>query len=164
MSNDVTQWLAQIKELKQQLADSISDRDAAYESAANWRRLYTTEAQQRRAEARLAQQQIDTLKAQVRQLQEEGSRLKSADPQAATAIEQEITQLQTLEELRVKLKDVMVERDRLIDALKIEQANHAQTRKSLTSVIGDTIDQLAKERSNQQSSSEPKEVETTSES
>ncbi|MCA1995255.1 MAG: hypothetical protein LDL41_24880 [Coleofasciculus sp. S288] len=164
MSNDVTQWLAQIKELKQQLANSISDRDAAYESAANWRKLYTTEAQQRRAEARLAQQQIENLKAQIRQLQEEGSRLKSADPQAATAIEQEITQLQTLEELRVKLKDVMVERDRLIDALKIEQANHAQTRKSLTSVIGDTIDQLAKERSNQQSSSEPKEVETTSES
>jgi hypothetical protein len=33
----------------------------------------------------------------------------------------------------------MVERDRLMDALKTEQANHAQTRKSLTAVIGDTM-------------------------
>jgi len=71
MSNDVRQWLAEIKELKQQLADSIRDRDAANESAANWRRLYNTEAQQRRTEARLAQQQIDALTLEVQQLQQE---------------------------------------------------------------------------------------------
>jgi regulator of replication initiation timing len=53
MSNEITQWLAQIKELKQQLADSISDRNAAYESADNWRQLYNNEAQQRRTEASL---------------------------------------------------------------------------------------------------------------
>jgi hypothetical protein len=69
MSNDVTQWLAQIKALRQQLADSISDRDAAYESADNWRQLYTNEAQQRRTEARLAQEQVESLKAQLRKLQ-----------------------------------------------------------------------------------------------
>jgi chromosome segregation ATPase len=158
MSNDVTQWLAQIKALKQQLADSVSDRDAAYESAANWRQLYTNEAQQRRTEARLAQEQIESLKAQIQQLQGDSSRLKADDPEAASAIEQEVAQLQTLEELKAKLKEVLAERDRLMDALKIEQANHAQTRKSLTAVIGDTIDQLTKERGNQQPSPESKEI------
>jgi len=158
MSNEVTQWLAQIKALKQQLADSVSDRDAAYESAANWRQLYTNEAQQRRTEARLAQEQIETLKAQIQQLQGDSSRLKADDPEAASAIEQEVAQLQTLEELKAKLKEVLAERDRLMDALKIEQTNHAQTRKSLTAVIGDTIDQLTKERGNQQPSPESKEI------
>lgn len=158
MSNDVTQWLAQIKALKQQLADSVSDRDAAYESAANWRQLYTNEAQQRRTEARLAQEQIETLKAQIQQLQGDSSRLKADDPEAASAIEQEVAQLQTIEELKAKLKEVLAERDRLMDALKIEQTNHAQTRKSLTAVIGDTIDQLTKERGNQQPSPESKEI------
>jgi predicted nuclease with TOPRIM domain len=61
-----------------------------------------------------------------------------------------LAKLETVEELKAKLKEVMVERDRLIDQLKTEQANHAQTRKSLTAVIGDTMDQLTKERGNQQ--------------
>ncbi|MEQ9354814.1 MAG: hypothetical protein RIG63_22155 [Coleofasciculus chthonoplastes F3-SA18-01] len=146
MSNDVRQWLAEIKELKQQLADSIRDRDAANESAANWRRLYNTEAQQRRTEARLAQQQLDALTLEVQQLQQEKAQLKAQDPDATSAIEQEVAKLQTLEQLQQKLIEVMMERDRLINALKIEQANHAQTRNSLTAVIGDTIDQLTKQR------------------
>ena len=146
MSNDVRQWLAEIKELKQQLADSVRDRDAANESAANWRRLYNTEAQQRRTEARLAQQQIDALTGEIQQLQQEKAQLNAQDPDATCAIEQEVAKLQTLEQLQQKLIQVMMERDRLMDALKIEQANHAQTRNSLTAVIGDTIDQLTKQR------------------
>lgn len=158
MSNDVTQWLTEIKQLKQQLADSISDRDSAYESAANWRQLYTNEAQQRRTETRLAQEQLESLKAQIDQLKGESSQLNADDPEAESAINQELARLLTIEELRAKLKEVIIERDRLIDALKTEQANHAQTRKSLTAVIGDTIDQLNKERNNQQSNSEPKAI------
>ena len=50
MSNEVTQWLDQIKELKQQLADSIREREVADQSANKWRQLYTTEAQQRRSQ------------------------------------------------------------------------------------------------------------------
>lgn len=160
MNNDVKQWLAEIKQLKQQLADTMSDRDTAYESADNWRKLYTNEAQQRRTETKLAQQQIESLKAQIQQLKGEGSRLKADDPEAESAIEQEVAVLLTAEELKAKLKEVLVERDRLIDALKTEQSNHAQTRKSLTAVIGDTIDQLTKERSNQQSSPTSKEIST----
>jgi chromosome segregation ATPase len=146
MSNEIAQWLAQIKELKQQLADTISDRNTAYESADNWRQLYNTEAQQRRTETKLAQQQIDILKAEIRHIQGESPQLKVDDPEAVSAIEQELAKLETVEDLKAKLKEVMAERDRLIDALRTEQANHAQTRKSLTAVIGDTIGQLAKER------------------
>jgi chromosome segregation ATPase len=148
MSNDVRQWIDEIKALKQQLADIISDRDSAYESADNWRLLYTKEAQQRRAEMRIAQQQIETLKAEIDQLKGESLHLKADDPEVASAMEQQLAQLQSVEELKTKLTEVLVERDRLLEALKTEQANHAQTRKSLTSVIGDTIDQLAKERGN----------------
>jgi chromosome segregation ATPase len=159
MNNDVKQWLNEIKQLKQQLADTVSDRDAAYESADNWRKLYTNEAQQRRTEAKLAQQQMESLKVQIQQLTGESSRLSADDPEGESALEQEVTGLLTPEELKAKLKEVLVERDRLIDALKTEQSNHAQTRKSLTAVIGDTIDQLNKERGNQQSSSESQELE-----
>ena len=159
MNNDVKQWLNEIKQLKQQLADTVSDRDAAYESADNWSKLYTNEAQQRRTEAKLAQQQMESLKVQIQQLTGESSRLSADDPEGESALEQEVTGLLTPEELKAKLKEVLVERDRLIDALKTEQSNHAQTRKSLTAVIGDTIDQLNKERGNQQSSSESQELE-----
>ena len=151
MSNDVKQWLTEIKQLKQQMADTLSDREAAYESADNWRKLYTNEAQQRRTEAKLAQQQLESLKAQIEQLKGESSRLKVENPEANSAIEQELAKVQTVEELKTKLKQVLIERDRLIESLKIEQANHAQTRQSLTAVIGDTIEQLNKERNNQKS-------------
>ena len=150
MSNEITQWLAQIKELKQQLADIISDRNVAYESADKWRQLYNTEAQQRRTEAKLAQQQLEALKAEIQHIQGQSPQLKADDPEATSAIEEELAKLETVEELKAKLKEVMVERDRLIDQLKTEQANHAQTRKSLTAVIGDTMDQLTKERANHQ--------------
>jgi hypothetical protein len=158
MSNDVKQWLAAIKQLKQQLADIISDRDAAYESAANWRQLYTNEAQQRRTEAKLAQQQIESLKAQIQQLQGESPLQKPDGADTESVIEQEVAGLLTVEELREKLTEVLIERTNLMDALKTEQANHAQTRKSLTAVIGDTIDQLTKERNTQKPLSESAEL------
>jgi chromosome segregation ATPase len=158
MNKEVAQWLAEIKSLKQQLVDCMSDRTAAYESADNWRQLYTKEAQQRRTEARLAQEQIETLKAEIQQLKGVSPRLTEDASEAASAIEQELAKVQTLEELRAKLKEVLLERDRLMDALKIEQANHAQTRQSLTAVIGDTIGQLNKERGNQQSTQKSKEI------
>ena len=158
MSNDVTRWLTEIKSLKQQLVDCMSDRTAAYESADNWRQLYTKEAQQRRTEARLAQEQLEALKAEIQQLKGESPLLRADASEAASAIEQELAKVQTVEELKAKLKELLVERDRLIDALRTEQANHAQTRKSLTAVLGDTIDQLNKERGNQQPTPKSKEI------
>lgn len=146
MSNEITQWLAQIKELKQQLSEIQRDRNEAYASADNWRQLYNTEAQQRRTETKLAQQQVENLKNELRHLKGETPVVQVDAAEAESAIEQELATLETNEELKLKLKEVMMERDRLIEALKTEQSNHAQTRKSLTAVIGDTIDQLTKER------------------
>ena len=64
MTQDIRQWLNEIKALQQQLTEVVRDREAALESAAQWRQLYNTEAQQRRAEAKLNQQTIAALQAQ----------------------------------------------------------------------------------------------------
>ena len=147
MSEDVVQWLAEIQSLKQQLAEAIKERDEANASDAHWRNLYSTEAQQRRTEARLAQQKMEQLTVEIQQLQKGIEIPKStvADTTEATkAIENELAQLETLEELKLKLIEVIQERDRLIKALKIEQEQHLETRNSLTAVISDTINQLAK--------------------
>lgn len=146
MSNEITQWLAQIKELKQQLSKIQRDLADAHASADNWRQLYNTEAQQRRTESKLAQQQAENLKSELRHIKGETPVVPVDEAEAASAIEQELASLETSEELKIKLKEVMIGRDRLIETLKTEQSNHAQTRKSLTAVIGDTIDQLTKER------------------
>lgn len=162
MSYEVTQWLAEIKALKQQLSELERERDAALEGEANWRQLYTTEAQQRRTEARLAQQNIETLKSQIRQIQSL-PQSKPNDPVAVAAIKEEVAQIEDLEELKAKLAEALVERDSLAQALKTEQANHAQTRKSLTTAIGDTLDRLAKERENRPEGNSQLITDTTSE-
>ncbi|YAF98213.1 MAG: hypothetical protein AB3A66_11405 [Nodularia sp. CChRGM 3473] len=146
MSQDLTQqWLAEIQTLKQQLIEQQRDRDAAWESAEKWRKLYNTEAEQRRTDAHLAQQAIASLKAEIYQLKGLESGIL-VDGKAKTDAQQEIKQIQSIEDLQAKLIAVMTERDRLLQALKTEQDNHAQTRQSLTTALGDAIDSLARER------------------
>ncbi|AUB39252.1 hypothetical protein COO91_05244 [Nostoc flagelliforme CCNUN1] len=146
MNQDLTQeWLSEIQTLKEQMAGLQSDRDAAWESAQKWRQLYNTEAEQRRTDAQLAQQAIASLKAELHKLQGlEMETLAAGTP--VTAIQQEIEQLKSVEELQTKLIAVIKERDRLLQALKTEQDNHAQTRNSLTTALGDAIDSLTQER------------------
>jgi DNA repair exonuclease SbcCD ATPase subunit len=152
MTQDVRQWLSEIKALQQQLAEAEQERDTAYTSATNWRRLYETEAQQRRAEANLAQQAIADLQTEIQQLR--GGIIFGDDAtHSAAEMTQALDQLQTPAELREKLGQILQEQSRLqgeveqlVQALHLEQANHAQTRKSLTTALGDTIDLLTKER------------------
>lgn len=144
MSDDITQWLEEIKSLKQKITNLEQERETAQASADNWRQLYNTEAQQRRIEAKAAQQQLESLKEQVRQLPR-GSLLVKSDNQD-TPVRAEAAALSSIEELRLHLSDILEERDRLYSSLKLEQDNHTQTRKSLTAVIGDTVDQLTRER------------------
>ncbi|HEY9699584.1 MAG TPA: hypothetical protein V6D10_20155 [Trichocoleus sp.] len=144
MTQDVRQWLAEIKTLQQKLSETQKERDEAYASAANWRNLYETEAKQRRTEIRLAQQTIDSLKSELQDLQ---SLPDGTDrPEAQTAIQQEINQLQDLQALQVRLTDALLECDRLVQALRTEQSAHQQTRKSLTAALGDTVDRLTQAR------------------
>ncbi|MHC5824418.1 MAG: hypothetical protein ACYT04_53410, partial [Nostoc sp.] len=120
------------------------DRNAAWESAQKWRQLYNTEAEQRRTDAQLSQQAIASLKADIHKLQGLESEMATGTP--VTANQQEIDQLKSVEELQAKLIAVIKERDRLLQALKTEQDNHAQTRNSLTTALGDAIDSLTRER------------------
>lgn len=139
------QWLAEIKALKQQIGELQAEREAGWQSAEKWRKLYNTEAEQRRTDAQMAQQTIASLKAQIQQVQGiEAAQLD--DPTATTAIQQEVEQLESVQELKPKLIAVTKERDRLLQALKTEQDNHSQTRKSLTTALGDAIDGLTKEK------------------
>ena len=49
-------------------------------------------------------------------------------------------------ELRSRLIQALQECDRLTQALQTEQADHTQTRKNLTTALGDAIATLSKER------------------
>lgn len=144
MTHDVSQWLAEIKALRQQLADAQQEREQAYTTAANWQRLYETEAQQRRTEANLSRQAIADLKQEIQQLKGMATIEGSATTEPAM-IRAEVDKLQTVAELQAKLVEALTDRDRLIQALKIEQSNHAQTRKGLTTALGDAIDMLSKD-------------------
>ena len=146
MSEDLTQqWLTEIQSLKQQIAQLQAERIATWESAEKWRKLYNTEAEQRRTDSQLSQQTIASLKAEIQKLQGiEDATLPDSD--TVTAIQQQLEQISSVEELKVKLITVMKERDRLLQALKTEQDQHSQTRKSLTTALGDAIDGLKRRK------------------
>ena len=150
MSQDIRQWLDEIKRLQQQLTEVSRDRDDAGESAAQWRQLYNTEAEQRRNDAKLTQQSIDALEAEIEELQN-FSPIAPEGEDAGVARQQEVAQLQTVDELKTKLAEVLQERDRAIEqikqlnqALKQEEARHAETSRNLTTALGDAVDLLTK--------------------
>jgi cell shape-determining protein MreC len=146
MAQDLTQqWLEEIQALRQQLAQKQHDLNSAWESAEKWRKLYNTEAEQRRTDTHLFQQTIASLKAEIHKLQGIDA-ATLADGKATAAMQAEIKQIYAVEELQAKLIAVTKERDRLLQAFKTEQESHAQTRKSLTTALGDAIDGLARER------------------
>lgn len=147
MTQDLTQnWLNEIQALQQKLTEAQQERDRAWESAEKWRKLYNTESEQRRSDLQLAQQSIDQLKRELKELKgiQDGT-LPDAD--ANMSINSEIEQLDSMVAVKKKLLAVMKECDRLQYALKHEQENHAQTRQSLTTALGDAIDSLKRERS-----------------
>ncbi|MGB3404094.1 MAG: hypothetical protein WBA77_15530 [Microcoleaceae cyanobacterium] len=150
MTQNVRQWLDEIKRLQQQLATVQRDRDTALDSAQQWRKLYNTEAQQRREETQRYQSTLADLEAEIEQLQQKLS-IPQNEILTKVAIQRELDQLQDAEELKARLKTVMLERDRaretirqLNESLEQEQANHQETRNSLTTALGDTVDLLTK--------------------
>jgi hypothetical protein len=151
MTQEVKQWLTEIKLLQEKVIAAQQERDEAYASAVNWRNLYETEAKQRRAEANLAQQAIDSLNHKLQLLQ---MMPQSSEPEAdlLATIKAEVEPLQNPAELQGFLVRALAECDRLTRSLKAEQAAHAQTRKDLTSALGDTMNLLAKERGRTQTS------------
>lgn len=142
MTHDVRQWLAEIKLLQQKLSEAQKERDEAYASAANWRNLYETEAKQRRTEAHLTRQTIDSLRAELQGTQD--APVLPAAPSLSGFDPQEVDQIQDVAELQQRLLQAIQTCEQLAQALRLEQSNHAQTRAELTAALGDAIDLLSK--------------------
>ncbi len=136
MTQDITRWLTEIRTLQQQLEAVRKERDQAYQSAANWRQLYDAEARQRR-------QEVETLQTTEATLRTELSTLRSHRTEAISAELAEHfddSNLQSLEGLRAELIKALQTCDRLQQALAAEQQDHAETRKTLTTALGEAID------------------------
>lgn len=138
MSQDVTQWITEVRTLQRQLADTRKERDQAYNSAANWRRLYEIEARQRREDDDQWRNQTDALQGQ---LQEQVT--ASADNAELThALDSD----DSLDSLQERLEALVNRCQELSQRLQAEQQAHAQTRQSLTAALGDTFDALRPEK------------------
>ena len=101
MAQDVRQWLDEIKRLKQQLTEVQRERDAALESANQWRQLYSTEAQQRREEVKRNQEIIGALRSQLEQLEQKFS-VPQSEILSKVTINREIVRLQSEDERKAK--------------------------------------------------------------
>lgn len=149
MTGNVRQWLDEIKRLREELGQLQRDRDTAIESADQWRDRYNTEARQRREDDRRHRETIAQLRTELGRLQEQFGLPKNELVTRVTA-RREAESLQTADELKAKVVDVTLERDRareqvrqLAEALETEKAAHLETRNSLTTALGDTMDLLA---------------------
>ena len=138
MTQEVTRWLTEIRTLQQQLAAARKERDQAYQSAANWRQRYDTEAKQRREEVALLRETEATLRTEL-------STLRSHHTDAIAAeLENHLdgSNLQTVEGLRKELIKALQTCDRLQKVLDAEKRDHVETRQTLTAALGETIDAL----------------------
>lgn len=136
MTQEITRWLTEIRTLQQQLASAREDRDQAYQSAASWRQLYDAEAKQRRED-------VESLQATIATLRTELDTLRAHREDAVTAVIEEqldVTDIHTVEGLRAELIKALQSCDRLQKALQAEKADHAETRQTLTSALGEAID------------------------
>ncbi len=137
MSQDVTQWLEEIKALRSQLATVQQERDEAFKESSTWRDRLNAEMQLRMRETTLLKQQIDTL---------EGDRVESEEEPSSAGVSDKLqgtlSQLTNLEDLRQFAIELAQERDRLRQELQSERQAHQSTRESLSIALGDTIDLL----------------------
>jgi hypothetical protein len=109
------------------------ERDRALEDAAKWRRRYEVEAQQRRAETELAEKTIRELRAELFQLCQIGPAVRSAAPLREGESDG------VLGRLSAELAELQQERNRLAEAFAQEQQQHAKTRESLITAIGEVM-------------------------
>lgn len=139
MSQDLTQWIAEVRTLQCQLADARRERDQAHNSAANWRRLYENEARQRRQDAEQYQTEI----AQINQRLLEQQRTQREAQHLVTGLEQ----ANSLSGLQDQLSALVQRCQRLTQSLDTERQSHENTRQALTAALSDTFDILKPERS-----------------
>ncbi len=146
MTPDIQQWLAEIRALQNQLTELRQEKDEAYTSAANWRRLYETEARQRRTEVDELQRAIADLKHNSLSHGQEGFLSnENSHPPLVKQLQADIQNL-SVDQLQSLLAKALSDCHRLQIALDSERADHAKTRQSLMGALGDTVDVLTKER------------------
>lgn len=137
------------RSLHQAYVRACRARDAALAEAEHWRQLYQVEAKQRRAEAEIAQQQIQLLQTELTQLRQTHQALPATN-RASSSISQpgHLSSKLTPDtrKWQQQLAQLQLECDRLRQALQQEQANHARTRESLTGALGDAIALVKKYR------------------
>ncbi|MBE9060647.1 hypothetical protein [cf. Phormidesmis sp. LEGE 11477] len=143
---NAAQWLAEVQALKRQVSELQQERERAYDSANNWRKLYDLEAQQRRRESAIAAGKIERLQkdlSDLRSANAEGDRSAAATIASSISSNEKGTQLS---QLQSELAAAQQECKRIQSQLETEQAEHTKTRNSLTAALGDAVDLLSKER------------------
>ena len=149
MSQDLVNWIEEIQALQAKVAQLQTECDQANASAAHWRNLYTEESRQRRREMRLSQDKIEGLTEELQQLKIQPSSVKINSPEAIAAlkkeVQQELSELRTVKQLKQKLIELIKEREQALRAWKLEKVKHRQTRDSLTTVLGDTVSNLVQQ-------------------
>jgi len=156
MSDNVAQWLAEVRSLQQQVKTLEQEREQAYGSVENWRKLYEGEAQQRRRDAAASRCKIEQLEQAISTENTSENLLNdsqsSADPDSSR-LKAEIATIentQSLTALKAQLIATKRQCNQLAQQVKAEQEAHEQTRESLTAALGDTVNLLSKERTEAQ--------------
>jgi DNA repair exonuclease SbcCD ATPase subunit len=138
MTQDLTQWITEVRTLQRQLADTRQECDQAHNSAANWRRLYETEARQRRQETAQLHEQIQLLQTQLQAVHDsQGGSVESHQDWR-----QNLVAADSLSELQSQLNALVARCQELTEQLQAEQQAHGSTRQSLTAALGDAFDTL----------------------
>ncbi|NJM96747.1 MAG: hypothetical protein HC800_05725 [Phormidesmis sp. RL_2_1] len=148
MSQDVTQWLAEIQSLQRQVKELQRSRDEACASADKLRQLYEAEGQQRRRDNAAYSHKI-------KQLEQALAEFNAPSIADSKQLNVEITNIPStpasLTQLQSQLVATQKQCETLKTLLKNEQAEHARTRENLTAALGDAVDLLAKERAEENS-------------
>lgn len=113
------------------------ERDQARASATRWRRLYEVEAQQRQKEAEIAEQTIQSLRAEIQQLCQFPANIGM--PNAASTSRKSLSSPDSVPQMKNQIADLMAERDQLLQALEQERQNHDKTRDNLISALDDAL-------------------------
>jgi Tfp pilus assembly protein PilV len=130
-------------QIQQELIALRQERDEARTQAVQWRQRYHTEAEQRRADAALAQHAIANLKTETYS-QRSPDLLTEIDPEKLTNIHREVEGYRDLDLLKSKLIEAQIKCEQLLQALKTEKADHSKTRQNLTTALGEAIDTLTR--------------------
>jgi chromosome segregation ATPase len=109
------------------------ERDHALEDAAKWRRRYDVEAQQRRAEAEVADKTIRELRAEISQLCQIGPVVRPKTSLRENGVDGEAGRL------KIALAELQQEHNQLANALAQEQQQHNKTRESLITALGEVM-------------------------